>query len=85
MPNPLQDKLNTFDKEQTAKLYKTVFGSGEGQLLLEDLIGLFHIRFTTLSGGDDSLLNYNEGQRSVVLHIQDMINYEKPKEMESEE
>ena len=77
MPNLLQDKLDTLDEEQVAKLYQTVFQSGEGQLVLEDLRNRCYIYTTTSIGMTDYDRLY-EGMRTVVLHIQTQLNYEKP-------
>ncbi len=81
MPNPLQDKLDTLDEERVAKLYKTVFESEEGQLVLEDLKNRCWTK-APLPYGEEG--QRAEGRRSVVLHIQTQLDYEKPEEMESE-
>ncbi len=75
MPNPLHDKLLTLDEERVAKLYQTVFGSGEGQLVLEDLRNRCFVKTSTFEGFEPISL-INEGKRTVVLHIETQINYE---------
>ena len=49
--------------------------------VLEDLKNRCYINTTTYTGGE---IHIYEGMRSVVLHIQTQLNYEKP-EKESEE
>ena len=82
MPNLLNDKLKTLDESQVAKLYKNVFDSEEGQLVLEDLRNRCYCKVSTKSHPDG--IDLGEGMRTVVLHIENQINYE-VKETESEE
>lgn len=87
MPNPLQDRLNTLDEDQVAQLYKNVFDSEEAELVLEDLKNRCFAKVTSFNG-DAIQTCFNEGMRSVLLHIENQINLEplpEPiNEMESE-
>ena len=74
MSNPLQDKLNTLDMEAVANLYKRLFNSEEGQLVLEDLKNCCFCKITSFTW-HDSEINFNEGKRAVVLHIESMIDF----------
>ena len=85
MPNPLNDKLQTLDEERVANLYKTVFATEEGQLVLEDLRNRCFIKIPTPTEESPYTTYFNEGKRSVVLHIESQINYEKSQERTSEE
>ena len=74
MPNPLHDKLLTLDEERVAKLYQNVFNSDEGQLVLEDLRNRCYCKVSTKDHPDGS--DVGEGMRTVVLHIENQIEYE---------
>jgi hypothetical protein len=50
-------------------LYRQVFNSAEGLVVLEDLKKRFNINATTFERGDPHYSAYLEGQRSVVLSI----------------
>lgn len=77
--NPLLDKLFTLDAEELSKLYKNIFDSEAGRLVLEDLRQRCFI-YTTTAADTANKTYYNEGMRSVVLHIETEINYEPVKE-----
>lgn len=50
-------------------LYRQVFNSAEGLVVLEDLKKRFSVNATTFERGDPHYSAYLEGQRSVVLSI----------------
>lgn len=85
MSNPLIDKLEELDEESVAKLYQNVFGSPEGQLVLEDLKGRCFI-YQTTANADSHKTFWQEGMRSIMLHIQGQIDLDpmKPKTEEGE-
>lgn len=72
--NALVDKLMELSEEKLAQIYKNVFSTPEGQLLLEDLKqrSFFYSPIPLGEPGQRA-----EGARSVVLHIETQINYEK--------
>lgn len=74
MFNPLRDKLRTLNAEELANLYKTIFTSEAGQLVLEDLRNrsFYYIPTFECSYGKDAA----EGMRNIVMSIETQINYE---------
>ncbi len=71
----LNDKLSTFDEEELSAIYKAVFSTVEGQLVLEDLRNRCSIKTTTFS--ENPYRTYlNEGMRTVLLNIETRINFE---------
>ena len=59
----------------TADDYRTVFGSPQGALILEDLLQQFHF-YTPLYDPrreESNMLIYREGQRSVVIQLRELI------------
>ena len=50
-------------------LYRQVFNSAEGLVVLDDLKKRFNLNATTFERGDAHYSAYLEGQRSVVLSI----------------
>lgn len=77
MSNPVNDKLNTLFPEQVANLYKKVFGTEEGKLVLQDLNNRCFVDISTNTGNQIDN-NINEGMRCVVLHINTQIIYKEP-------
>ena len=61
--------------EQLIKDYKIVFGSDEGQRVLDDLRKRCHFHSTTHVKGDSHESAYYEGQRSLVVFIESLINH----------
>lgn len=59
-----EQQLNTLQV-----LYRQVFNSAEGLVVLNDLQKRFNINATTFERGDPHYSAYLEGQRSVVLSI----------------
>jgi len=79
----LTDKLFDLTEEDLANVYKRIFDTADGQLMLEDLKNRCYVKSSSAQYGDiiipHPFSNYfNEGMRSVVLHILSQINY-KPK------
>lgn len=59
------------------KLYKDVFGDGQGKKILHELMSKFYITSPTMRKGDtkeDYLIR--EGMRQVVLYIMSQTNYD---------
>lgn len=59
-----EQQLNTLQV-----LYRQVFNSAEGLVVLEDLQKRFNLNTTTFERGDPHYSAYLEGQRSVVLSV----------------
>ena len=54
--------------------YRLVFGSDDGKTVIDDLRARFHANSPTFVAGDPHESAFLEGQRSVVLTIERMIN-----------
>ena len=54
--------------------YRLIFGSNDGQAVMDDLRARFHMSSPTFVAGDPHESAFLEGQRSVVLTIERMIN-----------
>ena len=67
MPNDIQ-KI-----KELKQLYQNVFESVDGKKVLEHLENKLFIKRSTLNS-DSLRMAFNEGQRSVVLHIRNMMN-----------
>lgn len=67
-------KINQIDY---IKLYKEVFDSPSGRMVLIDLCNRFHMMGATRKK-DDSIgdMEFREGQRNVMLFILEKINYD---------
>lgn len=72
--NPQSNKLAELTEEQIAGLYKRVFETTEGQLVLEDLRFRSFVYVPTFEGDAQKGI-FNEGKRSTVLHIESQIAY----------
>ena len=55
--------------------YKTVFGSDEAKLVMDDLEKRCFYNVTTFAKGDTNETAFFEGQRTVLLFIKSMINH----------
>lgn len=62
--------------------YQEVFGSDVGKRILYDLMKRFHILGPSYVIGDSQSTSYNEGQRSVVLHLMNQMMIDPEKLME---
>jgi hypothetical protein len=56
--------------------YKRLFSTEDGKVVLADLKQTYHMNGTTLTPGDSYGTHYHEGQRTVVLGIQNKIDME---------
>ena len=56
------------------KQYKTVFGSDDGKMVMDDLEKRCFYNVTTFSKGENETAFF-EGQRNVLLFIKSMINH----------
>ena len=62
-------------KPATQEDYRTVFGTGQGALILEDLLQMFHfytLMYDPTCEAPEKLL-YREGQRSVVVQLRELV------------
>lgn len=71
----LSKKLAGFDEAELSALYKTVFSTPEGQLVLEDLRNRCSVKTTSFSE-NPYRTHLNEGMRTVILNIETRINFE---------
>ena len=55
--------------------YKTCFNTDTGKMVLEDLKKRSHFHNTTHVQGDSHESAYNEGQRSLVVFMETLINH----------
>ncbi len=67
--------------EQLRVIFKELFSSAEGKKVLEDLETRFSYKSSTFVPNSDETI-YREGQRSVVVFINNMIEDKKPIEQE---
>tara|TARA_E500000318_G_C3563886_1_gene214785 strand:+ start:1611 stop:1841 length:231 start_codon:yes stop_codon:yes gene_type:complete len=67
--------------EQLKVIFKELFSSAEGKKVLEDLETRFSYKSSTFVPNSDETI-YREGQRSVVVFINNMIEDKKPIEQE---
>jgi hypothetical protein len=75
----LNDKLETLNQMEIARLYKKVFDSAEGKLVLQDLTNRFNPQVPAVFEDvqiDPYRLVMNEGKRSVMFHISSQIEAE---------
>ena len=75
--NALVEKLEELNEEQLAQLYKNLFTSPDGQLVLEDLKGRCYVYSTTANENPHKTF-WHEGMRNVILTIESQINYTGP-------
>jgi hypothetical protein len=61
------------ERKKEAELFRNVFGSEEGKELLAILAKNFHV-YKTVQTPDPYVSTYQEGQRSVVIKIMEIIN-----------
>lgn len=69
MMNPVAGKLSSLSAKQISQVYRNVFGTIDGQLVLEDLKFRCHVYVPSFEP-DSHQTAFNEGQRSVVLTIE---------------
>ena len=80
----LTGKLETMKFEERVNLYKRVFDSEDAMLVLEDLKNRCYVKTTTLSVQDSETF-FNEGMRSVILHIQSQLDFKPGDKVQEEE
>jgi polyhydroxyalkanoate synthesis regulator phasin len=61
--------------QELIKDYKIIFNTDEGKRVLEDLKKRSHFHNTTHVQGDSHESAYNEGQRSLVVFMETLINH----------
>ena len=61
------------ERKKEAELFRNVFGSEEGKELLAILAKNFHV-YKTVQTPDPYVSTYQEGQRSVVIKIMEIIH-----------
>ena len=66
--------------EQLQITYRQVFGTIEGQQVLDDLQRRYHLNATTFERGDPHYSAFLEGQRDVVLTIMRLMEERKATE-----
>ena len=78
----LTEILESLNEYELANMYKSVFGTQEGELVLEDLKNRCFVK-TSTAHELPHVTYQNEGMRIVVLHIETQINT-KPEQDEME-
>jgi hypothetical protein len=63
-------------KGNIVALYKQVFNSPNGKLVFQDLCTRFGMFHSSYAAGDPHGTSFNEGQRSVMLYINESINFD---------
>ena len=74
--NSLQKQLLSFDEERLQRLYMAVFNTNDGQLIFQDLKNraFFHVPFVVDQDRVDPYkIAWRDGMRSVILHIETML------------
>lgn len=71
--------------EELIAAYRQVFNTPEGTVVLHDLKKRFHLSVTTFERGDPHYSAFLEGQRSVVLMIDNMMEQRKARQQEIED
>ena len=86
--HPLQKKLTTLSVEELESIYRQVFTTDAGKLVLEDLRNRANYFVPSFSDrgkqSDPFVCIFNEGSRAIVLTIESRINSE-PKEIKQPE
>ena len=67
---------------ENQQLYQRVFGSKDGQLVLKDLEKRCFINHTTYSDSHGQM-SFNEGRRSIYVHIQNLLSKDLTEILES--
>lgn len=77
--DPLRQKLSEMPEKEIAQLYKNLFAGPEGKLVLEHLKTRAYY-YQTSFVADPYRSAFAEGQRSLVLDIEVLIDFEPPPE-----
>jgi hypothetical protein len=64
------------------ELYKAVFNGPSGDKVLAELMKLCHFHSTSFNAENPYKTSFNEGQRSVVLHILNILKLDETKLLE---
>jgi len=70
----MQNNNNNQKIKDLIKQYKTIFGSDDGKMVMDDLEKRCFYNVTTFSKGENETAFF-EGQRNVLLFIKSMINH----------
>lgn len=81
MKNEILKKLFELPAEEKAQLYKDIFSTTAGKLVLEDLRCRCFV-YEPLPFGQEA--DRAEGRRQVVLHIETQLNYEPEEKKEDD-
>jgi hypothetical protein len=65
--------MDSKEVKELKKNYKLTFGSESGEKVLEDLLKRFHYHTSTFSKDSNETM-FLEGQRSVILFLQNILN-----------
>ncbi len=65
--------MDSKEVKELKKNYKLTFGSESGEKVLEDLLKRFHYHTSTFSKDPNETM-FLEGQRSVILFLQNLLN-----------
>ena len=71
----MQNENSNKKFKELIKQYKTVFGSNDGKMVMNDLEKRCFYNVTTFSKGDTNETSFYEGQRNVLLFVKSMINH----------
>ena len=71
----MQNENSNKKFKELIKQYKTVFGSNDGKMVMDDLEKRCFYNVTTFSKGDTNETGFFEGHRNVLLFIKSMINH----------
>ncbi len=80
MPDLTDEQQKERNEQEFAKYrakveaYKRLFATDDGKVVLADLKYMYHMNGTTITPGDAYGTHYHEGQRTVVLGIQNKID-----------
>jgi len=69
--------------EDLRAAYKFILESNDGEVIMEDLELRFHIRAPVFTSGDPHETAFRDGQRSVILFMQNMLKEPRTTEEEN--
>ena len=72
----VNEKLQEMNPVDVSNIYKRIFDTPDGKLMLEDLRNRCYVKVSSYhhqTNSNDVL--FNEGMRAVVLHIESQINF----------
>jgi hypothetical protein len=88
----IEKKVSGMTDQEISQVYKNVFDSDGGKIVMEDLKRTFFVRTSTayilneikqLVHVSSDILQRNEGMRIPVLYIEQKINYDPSEEIEA--